>query len=57
MFLYLLYICLDTVLATYQLSYTYSQITVTPLGILSPAETGHQAYFHHWLPSVVDSKQ
>ncbi|KAK1592667.1 hypothetical protein Q3G72_028551 [Acer saccharum] len=32
-------------------------ITVTPLGALSPAETGPQAYFQTWLSSVVDTKQ
>ncbi|KAK3190041.1 hypothetical protein Dsin_029602 [Dipteronia sinensis] len=31
-------------------------ITVTPLGVLSPAETGPQAFFQNWLSSVVDTK-
>lgn len=31
-----------------------SQIAVTPLGGLSPAELDAVAFFQNWLPSVVD---
>lgn len=31
-----------------------SQITVTPLGGLSPAELDAVSFFRNWLPGVVD---